>query len=98
MEIGKISFLDYTQLALIALLCFGMALYEIRGNFQAVTAIASMLVKMALIPLMALYKLDVYWIAIVALLPLSRLIEIFKRKLNDKLDENSNDSNRRSSS
>lgn len=96
MVTGKINALDYFQLALIALMCFGMALYEIRNNHQGVTAVASMLVKMALIPLMAMYDVDVYWIAAIALLPLSRLIDMFKRKFNDKLDKGDNrfDSNR----
>lgn len=86
--------LESAQLMLVALLCIGMALYEIRDNSIAVVAIASMLIKFAILPIMMNYKIDLYIVGAVALVPLSRIIEYAKKKFDgDNIEDNKRDRN-----
>lgn len=77
-----------TDLLMIAMLCIGMALYEVRDNSSAVVAVASMLIKFAAIPIMTHYKVDIYIVGIVALVPLTRLVEYAKSSLDKKHHDN----------
>lgn len=86
--------LDVKPLLLIGLLCIGMAFYEVKDNAHAVVALASMLIKFAVIPLLLVHHVELIYVGAIALLPLSRTIEYVNRKINDRLDkDNNHDSN-----